>query len=347
MNPPLVSIIIPTYQRIHQMTQLLIDLNRQTIPLDRLQVLVVDDGSPTDPLPALRKMSVDYDLELLRLAPGGPARARNKALERATGEYVLFLNDDVRAAPDLVEAHLASHLSMAEPTAVLGDFRFPEALREDLFCRVLEDEHLVISTRELKAGRRYAYRTFWTGNMSIPRAAISFVGGFDEGFHEPSHEDLDLGIRLERSLSMNVFFNPLARCEHDHLQTPGRWREQSRMGGRNAFRLHHKHGGLQDLSPLEDHGQLSRSRVDGVIQALNAQESAMLELQSVVEHLLTQPDRLAMKGRVEFDPKRIFELPRDTDALVGAAAKLLSSHDQQIGFLEEASRVLWGASAAA
>ncbi len=79
------------------------------------EVIVSVDGAGTDVSPA-------GGLRVVTGASGGPAGARNRALDIARGRIVLFLNDDVVARPGLIEAHLDAHAGRAGagPAMVLG-----------------------------------------------------------------------------------------------------------------------------------------------------------------------------------------------------------------------------------
>lgn len=355
---PLVSIIIPTHAREGHLCRLLRDLDGQTYPRHKLEVWVVDDASPQDPTEAVRRLGLDLAVKVLRVPHGGPARARNRALERATGDLVLFLNDDVRAAPDLVVSHVNIHQSLGIPVAVMGTFSFTALLREDLFCRVLEDFGFT-HTLQLRSGTWYDYHSFWTGNLSIPRAVLEFVRNFDEDFIEPSHDDLDLGYRLEQALSLRVYFTDLARCSHDHLHTPEMWRRRNQMVGRNLLRMHLKHG-LNNLDIFKEARQeeagpesqaldaegpggstgphsprFSRSRLERGQWELSQLASTIEQLHQIVETITSRASVGEVEGVVTVEG-RTFELPADTEALLATCLERITHHDQLVGVVEAA-----------
>lgn len=108
MNPPLVSVIIPTRDRAELLVDTLSALRSQTYP--HLEVIVVDDGS-TDATPEVVEEARAKDTRVrgLRHAQSrGAATARNTGAAVAGGEYFLFEDDDCRGDPDriavLVEA---------------------------------------------------------------------------------------------------------------------------------------------------------------------------------------------------------------------------------------------------
>lgn len=333
---PRVSIVIPTHERIGHLCRLLQDLEGQTYPRELLEVLVVDDASPTDPGPAVQALQLRLPLTLLRVPHGGPAKARNRALEKVTGDLVLFLNDDVRVPPNLVEAHVQSHQRFGMPVAVLGTFSFIEPLRLDLFHRVLEDFGFT-HTLQLTAGQLYNYQSFWTGNLSAPRAAIAAVHGFDEDFDEASHDDLDLGLRLERALSLKVYFCDAAISRHDHPHDLTMWRRRNRMVGRNILRMHLKHG-TNDLNLFKVDGRFSREKVRLGLEEL-AQDLAVIDqLEGLMRMVLERSHGGAVEGLVNLDGQS-FSLPEHTEALLAACLRRLTHHDQLEGLLEAALKL--------
>lgn len=100
MNRPQVSVIIPARNEALTLPLLIGDLRSQTIP--PLEILVADADS-TD-----RTAEVAGSLGC-RVLPGGlPSIGRNLGAEAARGEWLLFVDADVRMAPDTLESALAA-----------------------------------------------------------------------------------------------------------------------------------------------------------------------------------------------------------------------------------------------
>jgi glycosyltransferase involved in cell wall biosynthesis len=89
-DAPLVSVIVPTYDRAAFLTEALASVVAQTV--EDWECVVVDDGSPE---PVSLPTPIDPRIRLVRRpANGGPAAARNTGLVEARGRFVTFLDDD-------------------------------------------------------------------------------------------------------------------------------------------------------------------------------------------------------------------------------------------------------------
>lgn len=98
MNKPLVSVIIPTYNRSKRVLKAIESVLSQTYP--RIQLIVVDDGSDDDTKERLENlMGFQYILQ----PHAGQAVARNTGLQYATGELIVSLDSDDYWTADFVE----------------------------------------------------------------------------------------------------------------------------------------------------------------------------------------------------------------------------------------------------
>jgi GT2 family glycosyltransferase len=175
--------------------------------------------------------------ELVRLLSTGqpisPARARNLGARQAVGEYVLFLDADCIAAPDLVERMLARH---RQGHAVVGSSMIVEAGNYWVLCDNLLSFASFLS--QSPAGTRAYLPSFGFG---ISRALFNQVGGFDEGFTGAAGEDVDLCLRL-REAGYTLYFDPAARVTHWPTRVSARAMQRHlRMFGRAHYRVQRMH----------------------------------------------------------------------------------------------------------
>ena len=142
---------------------------------------------------------------------GGPASARNNGVSHARGELVLFVDDDVVPAPQLVAEHIRSHGKSDVDAVVIGPMLNPQGFRMVPWVRWEQARLLEQYTAMIEGHWQPTARQFYTGNSSLPRAHIVAAGGFDERFRRA--EDVDLGYRLA-DRALHFVFNPNAIGYH-------------------------------------------------------------------------------------------------------------------------------------
>ena len=168
-----VSVIIPTVDRYDWLATVLDQLATQTHAPE--QVIVVDQTPPE------RRQPVEHDelpLELVVLARPGQCAARNAALEQATGDLVLFIDDDDEIDVDLVERHTA----VIEQQAV------------DVSSGVVREPGDGPPAEEFR--RHRVADVFPTNNSMVRRSVLARTGWFDLAFDHGVRADHDLGTRL-------------------------------------------------------------------------------------------------------------------------------------------------------
>ena len=100
MKRPFCSVVCATYQRSHLLTRSIECYNRSKFPLDRLEVVVVDDGSTDYTQPLMQNFHTSIDVKYVKLRKFGNvwrdcAAVINHGIRIATGEYVLLTHPEV------------------------------------------------------------------------------------------------------------------------------------------------------------------------------------------------------------------------------------------------------------
>jgi glycosyltransferase involved in cell wall biosynthesis len=190
---PVISVIVPTYNRRSSLQRLLEGVALQTYPSSQFEVIVVDDGSTDGTLDYVQGCHTPFALRLIQQEHAGPAAARNRGVAAAHGTLILFLDDDVLPQPGLIERHANTHL--AEPDAVvIGPLSPPVEWPRPIWVRWEEDKLQKQYRAMLTGAWSCTARQFYTGNASVSRARFLEVGGFDTLFQRA--EDVELGYRL-------------------------------------------------------------------------------------------------------------------------------------------------------
>jgi GT2 family glycosyltransferase len=190
----LVSVVIPTYNRLDRLKRVLSALEAQTCALDCFEVVVVSDGSTDGTNAYLETLNTPLDLQVVAQANRGVAAARNQGVARACGQIILFLDDDVVPAPTLITEHLQTHTRSADDVVVLGPMLSPPDFTMTPWVHY-EQAMLYKQYRAMQAGDwEPTPRQFYTGNASLARQHIINTGGFDETFYRA--EDVEFAYRL-------------------------------------------------------------------------------------------------------------------------------------------------------
>jgi glycosyltransferase involved in cell wall biosynthesis len=200
---PSVSVVIPTRNRADRLRAALDSLSRQTLPVERFEVVVVDDGSTdgTSAMLAGRQASGGLRLRVVGLAGGeGPARARNAGWRAARAPLVAFMDDDCEAEPGWLEAGIAAWGGDAE--------RFVQGPTTPL-----ERERQLMGPCSYTVDLPGPYPSFPTCNMFYPRTLLERVGGFDADAFPYQGEDTDLAWRAQAAGGRPVF-SPGAEVRH-------------------------------------------------------------------------------------------------------------------------------------
>lgn len=230
----MLSVIIPSYQRRDTLIRVL-DAYEQQTPRELLfEVVVVDDGSEDGTADVLAaRQSARYSLRFTRQENGGPAKARNRGLEIARGDIVLFTGDDIEPTPDLLDQHLEGHRRLADPeVAVLGlTCWHPQAETTATMRHIDGPGAQQFSYHFFKNGAEYDFRHLYTSNVSLYRSLLDREpSGFSIDFPAAAFEDAELGFRLARHGLRIIYRASAVAYHHHHYGAPGFFRRQRRCG---------------------------------------------------------------------------------------------------------------------
>lgn len=216
MSAPLLSVVIPTRDRVDVLARTLDHLAALDGPRDRVELVCVDDGSRDRTAAFLgeRLPSMPFPSRALAGTGSGPARARNLGIDAATGDLVAFLGDDTMPERGWLVAHLEAH--RRDPGhIVLGDVRWHPDCGDDPFLDFLAPRGLQFDYGDLHDPEDLGHDRFFTSNLSLPRGPLS-EERFDERFPFAAFEDIELGWRLGKR-GMRVRYEGRAVVHHLHL----------------------------------------------------------------------------------------------------------------------------------
>jgi glycosyltransferase involved in cell wall biosynthesis len=228
----ILSVVIPTCNKQDLLQRTLTALLAQDLPTTTWEIVVVDDGSVDETPHLLRRFEVKHGERLKVVATGhniGRAAARNRGVREARGKWIVFLDDDILAPPDLLAAHwrrLAAHPGCG----TIGLVRTaPEVIDAPHFHYI--DTRGAAKIREGTVPARY----FLTQNAALPRQAFLEAGGFDERFVTYGLEDTELGFRLEKQLGLPFYAVTEPVPLHLHHHTLDQYLDKKRLVGRSSL----------------------------------------------------------------------------------------------------------------
>ncbi|HET6312359.1 MAG TPA: glycosyltransferase [Chloroflexia bacterium] len=208
---PLVSVIVPTYNREAVLCQTLATLFEQDYP--NYEIIVVDQ-TPQHRDETYRFLEENKQkLRHIKVDKPSLPRARNIGLRHARGELVLFLDDDIIPVRDLVSKHVRGYADDNAVCGVAGQVVPPEGglVDEGKVGRIDERARLTWNFNSTVAAD-----TMWGpgGNSSFRRKLVEAAGLYEPAFAGTSvAEELDLCVRLYR-LGYHMKFEPGASILH-------------------------------------------------------------------------------------------------------------------------------------
>lgn len=185
-DPPLVSIVIPTYNYGHFVSDAIESALAQTHR--NIEVILVDDGS-IDHTPEVAQ-SYGSRIRYVRKANGGLSDSRNVGTHESLGEFIVFLDADDLLKQQMVERSLSVLLSLPPEYALVG--HIPDRIDENKSPISTPSPHSRVSgelsTLDLVLKNRIP------ATVLVRRAALIETGLFDVSL--PASEDRDMWIRL-------------------------------------------------------------------------------------------------------------------------------------------------------
>lgn len=214
-----VSVIVPTFRRPEKLKAAVASLLALDYPPELLELIVVDDADDPGTEGVLEPFRGGSVAVRLRSQRGlGAAAARNAGAQAASGEIMLFLDDDFLVAPGHLRAHVETHQRFGD-ALVGGMWQYtPDVLRrlqttsfgrfrlalESGFRAERDEPHLGDGCVEAT--------TLSACDLTIEREAFWSLGGFDERFPYAGTEDQDLCLRAVAAghrLIRNLAIQPL------------------------------------------------------------------------------------------------------------------------------------------
>jgi GT2 family glycosyltransferase len=184
------------------------------------EVVVILDHADTPGADLAELAAEDARVRVVDGGGRGPASARALGARIATGDVVLFLDDDVVPTPLLATGHAAAHEQHPHAVVVGSMPVAPAALRREATARVYAKDYERVVARYTDPAA--VLLDLWGGNVSIRRDDCLAVGMTAGVFVRALHEDRDLGLRC-RAAGMTGVFDARLRAEHRYTRSVRRF----------------------------------------------------------------------------------------------------------------------------
>lgn len=204
---PLLSVIIPTYQRNDLLAKCLNCLapDVQTLPTESYEVIVTDDGFNTTAEVLIRDR---YPwVKWIAGSRKGPAANRNNGAKYARGKWLVFTDDDCLPDRQWLEA-------------------YAKAIADKTNYQVFEGRTYVDRPKKSLSEVSPINETggyLWSCNFAIERKLFESLNGFDERFPFAAMEDVDLNYRLIKEGYKSLFVRNASVCHP--WRSMGKWKK--------------------------------------------------------------------------------------------------------------------------
>jgi glycosyltransferase involved in cell wall biosynthesis len=198
---PLVSVVIPTYNRARLLPKAVGSVLSQTYT--EFEVIVVDDASTDNTEEAINDIADERIRYIRHEENRGGSAARNTGIKAARGEYIAFQDSDDEWLPGKLEKQMT----------VFSDTPPEVGVVYTGFWRVSNGERIYIPGDDVKRKEGYILKELLRGNFVTTPAIVvrkncfEKVGLFDELL--PRFQDWELTIRLARDFQFRIINEPL------------------------------------------------------------------------------------------------------------------------------------------
>ena len=207
---PLVSVVIPTYQRPKLVERAVNSVLNQRY--ENIEIIVVNDDPETD-LSHIEEMGEEVQL-LNHEENRGACEARNKGIKKSKGKYIGLLDDDDEYLEEKIEKQVRQFQQLPEEYGMV-------------YSGVKEVRNGQTVNKKIRSGRKFlsrkrqgwVYQELLRGNMIpaptvlVKKECFEQVGMFDPGFE--SSQDLDMWLRIARKYKIGKLDEALAKYHLD------------------------------------------------------------------------------------------------------------------------------------
>jgi cellulose synthase/poly-beta-1,6-N-acetylglucosamine synthase-like glycosyltransferase len=229
---PLVSIIIPTFNRSNKISRCFDSLFNQTYPKDRYEVIIINDGSKDNTEEVLKEYQKKAPCAFIwdTQENQGIAKATNSGISRSKGDFICFTGDDCIPENDWIAKLINGFNDDTRIGAVGG--KVISYQTNTPVQQFIEDAHVLDQEAFIKKN------TLITGSAAYRKQVLMDIKGFDNFLI--ACVDLDISIKTQ-ILGYKLRYVPEAIVYHDHPATAKGLFSQQYRNGKGYVQLHRKY----------------------------------------------------------------------------------------------------------
>jgi GT2 family glycosyltransferase len=254
---PSVTFVVPTCRRPEALRTTLSALLGLDYPAGRYEVIVVDDAAEAGARAVVDALAPDRPrVRYLAQAGAGVATARNAGAAMASGQLLIFLDDDIVVERDHVERHLRVRADYGD-CLVNGHWEFAPAvlaaLQRTPFGRFrigVEDWVKTAIAFEPLGDRRLRPSGLTACNLSVSANCFWELGGFDESFPFAGCEDQEFSHRAKLAGCTFVYDPGIRLLHNDGRVTLRQFCDRQRRGALTSVYLVARHPSYFAETPL-------------------------------------------------------------------------------------------------
>lgn len=204
MKIPYVSVVIPAYNSGATLRDTIKACLAQDYPKERMEIIVVDDGSHDN----TKKITESFPVTYIFQKKKGPASARNNGWVHSRGEVICFTDSDCIPYNNWV-SKLVQHFDREGVAAVAGSYAVDSS-------QYLLDKFVHFEIRYRHSMMPAYINSFGTYNVLIKRSVLEELKGFNPAYSRASGEDSDLSYRIIKA-GYAIYFEKEALVGHSNV----------------------------------------------------------------------------------------------------------------------------------
>lgn len=261
---PYVSIVVLNYNRPEPLRKTLIGILKQNYDKNKLEVIVVDDGSYTDTISIVKEFDNSLNIKYFWHPDIGftPSIARNAGVKLAKNDFIILLDVDMYPKSNLV-AEYARYHKVIKDVVLVGPRKYVniDHIEPEKFMRdsTFIDRVPLVVTNNSVAGKvegdvsvdwrlssfyqtnllkneKLPFRFFAAGNVAFSREEYLTIGGFDERFRAWGYEDGEVAFRF---FNNGKYFIPVMEAMAYHQEPKNGENETDRSKGKSITAIHY------------------------------------------------------------------------------------------------------------